>query len=102
MKPTPGLVPQEGVVPVSAAFDAAGPMTKSVYDLAIVLDVLLGKKDDTSFKHSLGASWKHLSVATLDPDVWRFPDAFIKPIPGVDQQIVSRISYLYWRRIADS
>ena len=43
VKPTYGLVPLEGVVPVSGTYiDVVGPLTRSVYDAAVALDVLAG------------------------------------------------------------
>ncbi len=40
VKPTLGLVSRGGIVPVSLAQDTAGPMTRSVADAALLLDVL--------------------------------------------------------------
>ena len=43
IKPTFGLVPLEGIVPMSATYvDVVGPLAKTVRDAAIVLDVLAG------------------------------------------------------------
>lgn len=43
VKPTFGLVPLEGVVPLNATYiDVVGPLTKTVHDAAVVLDVLAG------------------------------------------------------------
>ncbi len=43
VKPTFGLVPLEGVVPINATYvDVVGPLSKTVYDAAITLDVLAG------------------------------------------------------------
>ncbi len=42
LKPTRGLVPLEDVFPLSATLDHAGPMTRSVADAAVLLDVLAG------------------------------------------------------------
>jgi amidase len=40
IKPTVGLVSRTGIVPISAAQDTAGPMTRSVADAAALLSVL--------------------------------------------------------------
>jgi amidase len=40
LKPTLGLVSQEGIVPISHEQDTAGPMARSVTDVAILLGVL--------------------------------------------------------------
>ncbi len=44
VKPTFGLVPLEGVLPIDATFrDVVGPLSKTVVDAAITLDVLAGE-----------------------------------------------------------
>lgn len=43
VKPTFGLVPLEGVVPIDATYrDVVGPLAKTVYDAALVLDAIAG------------------------------------------------------------
>ncbi len=42
LKPTVGLLPTEGIVPISGSQDAPGPMSRSVYDAALLLDALTG------------------------------------------------------------
>ena len=42
MKPTHGLVPYTGVMPIEATIDHTGPMTQTVMDNAIMLEVLAG------------------------------------------------------------
>ena len=42
MKPTHGLVPYTGVMPIEATIDHAGPMTGSVADNALLLEVIAG------------------------------------------------------------
>ena len=43
VKPTFGLVPLEGVVPINASYiDVVGPLAKTVRDAAVTLDVLAG------------------------------------------------------------
>ena len=41
-KPTVGLISRRGIVPISHSQDTAGPMTRTVIDAAILLDVLAG------------------------------------------------------------
>ncbi|MFP4148321.1 MAG: amidase [Nitriliruptoraceae bacterium] len=40
VKPTLDRVPLDGVVPFAASFDVAGPLTRTVWDAAVVLDVI--------------------------------------------------------------
>jgi amidase len=43
LKPTHGLVPYTGIVGIDPTFDHAGPMGRSVADVALLLEVLAGK-----------------------------------------------------------
>ena len=49
-KPTHGLVPYTGIFPIEMTLDHVGPMTKTVFDCAQLLEVLW---------------YKHLSICTL-------------------------------------
>ena len=40
LKPTVGLVSQDGIIPISASQDTAGPMTRTVSDAAVLMDIL--------------------------------------------------------------
>ena len=53
IKPTYGLVPIRGIIPLRVSMDHAGPMTRTVEDAAIMLNVLAGydKLDITSVDH---------------------------------------------------
>lgn len=42
LKPTHGLLSRTGIVPLALTFDTAGPMARSVYDLAVMLGVMTG------------------------------------------------------------
>ncbi len=42
LKPTVGLVSRAGIIPISASQDTAGPMTRTVADLAIMLAAIAG------------------------------------------------------------
>ncbi|KAL2279473.1 hypothetical protein FJTKL_13367 [Diaporthe vaccinii] len=95
IKPTIGLVPQAGIVPISSHFDSAGPMTKSVYDLAILLDAISEKDSGFSFTSSLTGSWSDISVGTLDPLKWMFPVSSIEPVPMASEQICEDTTNAY-------
>jgi aspartyl-tRNA(Asn)/glutamyl-tRNA(Gln) amidotransferase subunit A len=66
-KPTYGLVPIRGIIPLRVTMDHAGPMTRTVKDAAIMLNVLAGYDplDITSVEHAP----KHDYVAALDQPV---------------------------------
>ena len=42
MKPTHGLVPYTGIMPIESTLDHAGPMTQNVADNALMLEVIAG------------------------------------------------------------
>ncbi|MEV4263062.1 amidase [Kribbella sp. NPDC049584] len=46
LKPTVGLIPQQGIVPISHSQDTAGPMTRTVTQAAALLTVLTGNQTD--------------------------------------------------------
>src|SRR5258708_19368820 len=53
LKPTYGLVPIRGIIPLSLSLDHCGPITRSVEDAALLLNVLAGydKLDIASVEH---------------------------------------------------
>ncbi|MDR3416171.1 MAG: amidase family protein [Nevskia sp.] len=42
LKPTTGLMSRDGIVPLSLTLDTGGPMARSVYDIAVALNVMAG------------------------------------------------------------
>jgi amidase len=66
LKPTLGLLSRSGIVPLSLTFDTAGPMTRSVYDLAVMLGFMVGVDPDDP---ATEASRDH-----LESDYTRFLD----------------------------
>ena len=42
LRPTTGLLSRDGIIPLSLSWDTAGPMARSVYDVAVALGVLAG------------------------------------------------------------
>ena len=56
LKPTHGLLSRAGIIPLALSFDTGGPMTRSVYDIAISLNVTAGEPDplDDATKKSVG------------------------------------------------
>lgn len=67
LKPTHGLLSHDGIIPLSLTFDMAGPMARSVYDVAAMLGVMAGvdPADQTTRK----------SEGHLHADYTRFLDA---------------------------
>ncbi len=71
LKPTYGRVSRHGLIAMASSFDQIGPLTKTVYDAALVLNVLCGhdvfdsttvKKEVPDFTAKLDLSMKGLKV----------------------------------------
>jgi amidase len=63
IKPAVGTVPGEGVVPISSSQDSAGPMARTVRDVAALYDVLTGR-DDVLERVKRGFGDARIAVAT--------------------------------------
>tara|TARA_B100002052_G_scaffold37093_1_gene29150 strand:- start:1546 stop:3045 length:1500 start_codon:yes stop_codon:yes gene_type:complete len=68
IKPTVGLVSRDGIIPISSSQDTAGPMARSVYDAAIVLEAISGRdpKDKTTF--NIPRDYDFKALTKLDPN----------------------------------
>lgn len=49
MKPTIALVSRRGIVPISLTQDSSGPMTRTVWDAAMILNVIAGSDPDDAW-----------------------------------------------------
>jgi amidase len=82
LKPTVGLVPRSGIIPISHTQDTAGPMTRNVSDAAILLGAIAGSdsrdpatvdadkkraKDYTKFLDAGGLKGARLGVVVISP-----------------------------------
>ena len=68
LKPTLGLVSRAGIVPIAHSQDTAGPMARTVADLAILLGALVARRPDP--RDPLTAE----GAAQAQPDYTRFLD----------------------------
>ena len=68
-------------------------MTKSVADLAVLMDVLVDPSKTSvptgGYFSAATATWEGLKIGTLDPEMWRFPEFVRKREPGAEEQMVS-------------
>ncbi|KAL8646443.1 MAG: hypothetical protein Q9226_006854 [Calogaya cf. arnoldii] len=64
----------------SARYDTAGPMGKTVEDVADLLNVLVDHSTtevpEGDYASAMTRSWDDVKVGTLDPEKWKMDDAF--------------------------
>jgi amidase len=88
LKPTVGLIPQQGIVPISHSQDTAGPMTRTVEQAAALLTVLTGGSTDYT-EHCRGRDLSNVRIGVPRGPLWGYST-------GLDQvteqalQILSR------------
>jgi amidase len=84
LKPTLGLVSQDGIIPISHQQDTAGPMGRSVTDVAILLGVLQSPVGDYTQFLKRGA----LDGAVIGRDTRYFDYSYFgSGIPGDEQTV---------------
>lgn len=98
MKPTIKIIPQDGLIPVSLEADSAGPMTKSVLDLANLLDVLVDPTKTTvpegGYKTAVTGDWGDIRIGLLEPEKWLYPPETVKFEKQATDQMVIRARFL--------
>ena len=98
IRPTLGLVSQDDIIPVSKSCDTAGPMTKSVPDLANLLDILVSEETvSNTYTKLLPGKWGDLRVGVLDPDEWFYDSDYQRPVPTASLQIAKETRKAYKR-----
>ncbi len=68
LKPTVGLVSRNGIIPISASQDTAGPMARTVRDAALLLNGMIGRDAADTAMRSLPATLPQDYTRTLDVD----------------------------------
>ncbi len=90
LKPTYGRVSRHGLIAMASSFDQIGPLTKNVYDAALVLNSLIGKdvfdsttveKPAEDFTANLNKNIKGIRIGV--------PKEFFRP--GLDQEVQEKI-----------
>jgi len=88
-KPTHGLVPYTGAIPMGFSFDHLGPITNTVEDAALLLDVIAGPdgldprqdgREPEGYAESLDASPRDITVGVVE-------EAFIGANEELDEQV---------------
>jgi amidase len=70
-KPTVGLVSRDGIIPIAASQDTAGPMTRTVRDAALVLAAIAGADDRDPATSAIPAGLAAELAAPLKPGALR-------------------------------
>jgi amidase len=84
LKPTLGLISQDGIVPISHQQDTAGPMARSVTDVAILLGIMQSPQTDYTPLLQPGA----LQGKTIGRDMRYFNYSYYgSGIPGDEQTV---------------
>ncbi|XP_070558611.1 amidase-like [Ptychodera flava] len=76
LKPTFGLVPYTGTISMDVTIDSAGPITKNVYDAALLLEAIAGYDDGLDPRQP------------ADLEVKEYTEALVTEIPGTRIGIV--------------
>nr|WP_202893234.1 amidase [Kribbella italica] len=71
LKPTVGLVPQQGIIPISHSQDTAGPMTRTVAQSAALLTVLTGGGTDY-LEACRGTDLSDVRIGVLRGSLWGY------------------------------
>ncbi|MGW5187904.1 amidase [Kribbella sp. NPDC004138] len=71
LKPTVGLISQQGIVPISHSQDTAGPMTKTVTQTAALLSVLTGGHTDYT-EYCRGADLSNVRIGVPRGPLWGY------------------------------
>ena len=102
VKPTVGLISRAGIVPIAHSQDTAGPMTRTVRDAALLLDVLAGPDplDDATLHAPVAPDY----LAALDRDGLRGArigvpsdaadpgnDIYYGPLPAPARAVMERV-----------
>ncbi|MDQ1196200.1 amidase [Agrobacterium sp. SORGH_AS 787] len=91
MKPTHGLVPYTGVMPIESTIDHTGPMTASVADNALLLEVLAGADglDPRQYSPQVNAYTEALGKGVKGMKIGILKEGFLMPNlqPEVDAKV---------------
>ena len=68
IKPTVGLVSRDGIIPISSSQDTAGPMARSVYDAAVVLEAISGRDPKDIATFNIPEDYDFKGLTKLDPN----------------------------------
>ncbi|MEC5344934.1 amidase, partial [Brenneria populi] len=91
MKPTHGLVPYTGIMPIEATIDHAGPITASVRDNALMLEVIAGADglDPRQYAPKTEAYSEALSKSVKGLKIGILTEGF--QLPNMDARVAEKV-----------
>lgn len=94
LKPTYGLVSRFGLIAYGSSFDQAGPLTRSVEDAALILEVIAGhdSKDSTSLEVEIPPYTQKLSKTNLQGITFGLPKEYFKE--GLSDEVKESLEQL--------
>ncbi|KAF4451405.1 amidase family protein [Fusarium austroafricanum] len=102
LKPTLGVLSQEGIVPICREFDSAGPIAKCAEDIAAMMDIMvepehLSKQPSGTYSSMLTGTLEGIRIGVLDPKNWSLPSAVATPVASINKQQNEEISAAFER-----
>ena len=82
LKPTRGLVPVEGVVPLSPSLDHVGPMARTAAECALMLEVMAGTRYAGRFTKDARRPVKGMKVGVSEFHLRDLDSTIQKPVDG--------------------
>ncbi|KAI0141615.1 putative glutamyl-tRNA amidotransferase subunit A [Xylariaceae sp. FL1272] len=100
LKPTVGLVSQDGICPISSDFDSAGPVARCARDIATILDAMV-TPDETygipneTYTSELTGTFKGFRTGVLDPSEWHLDSDETFHNQSFDDQVDHAVKEVY-------
>ncbi|KAI1123344.1 putative glutamyl-tRNA amidotransferase subunit A [Nemania abortiva] len=100
MKPTFGLVSNDGIVPISLDFDSAGPIARCARDIALLMDAMIDRQKASeiqggTYTSYLTKSFEGIRVGVLQPKDWHMEPHVLTPNAEADTQQDEEIAQAY-------
>lgn len=97
IKPTIGLVPQHGMFPLTRLMDSAGPMAKTVKDLANLLEIMVdhehSKVPPGTYLDAISKTWDGLKMGSVDFAQWTYNASILKPNALATAEMVKHLLF---------
>ncbi|KAI1368526.1 putative glutamyl-tRNA amidotransferase subunit A [Xylaria arbuscula] len=101
LKPTHGLIPIEGICPISSELDSAGPISRDPWDIAVLLDVMTASTPNMDtrplggYSTRLTGNFEGIRIGVLDPKNWHLPEVVAVSNTEIQKQQESDILVAY-------